>query len=295
MRFYDAHNHLQDDRFGGSQTELITQAGAVGVVGMVVNGACAGDWPRVVDIASSHPGVIPAFGWHPWYLHERTTGWLEQLESFLDRFPTASVGEIGLDRWILEQPASVRSRYQPDLGECPPASLETQTQAFVAQWKLAIQLDRTVTIHCLNAWGRLMELIRVLKAPSRGFLLHSYGGSAELVPELARMGAYFSFPGYFALDRKQRQREVFRHIPLDRLLVETDAPDQLPPTSLVRFPLFGPEPERRNLNHPANLPDIYAFLADWLAIPLSVLEARVELNFRRLFGPSGPTPAPPPP
>jgi TatD DNase family protein len=295
MRFYDAHNHLQDERFGRRQTELLSDAVATGVVGMVVNGACAADWPMVAALARSHTGLIPAFGWHPWYLHEREAGWLEELELQLARFPAASVGEIGLDRWILEQPASVRSRYQPDLGERAPASIEEQAEAFVAQWKLAVRLDRAVTIHCLNAWGRLIEIIKAIPGPSQGFLLHSYGGSAELVPELTRMGAYFGFPGYFALDRKQRQREVFRRIPIDRLLVETDAPDQLPPASLIRFPLYGPEPERRNLNHPANLSGIYAYLADWLAIPLPALESQVELNFRRLFGSSRQILEPPPP
>lgn len=295
MRFYDAHNHLQDERFGRRQTELLSDAAASGVVGMVVNGACAADWPMVVELSRSQTGLIPALGWHPWYLHERGTGWLEELELQLGRFPAASVGEIGLDRWILEQPASVRSKYQPDLGERSPASIEEQAEAFVAQWKLAVRLDRAVTIHCLNAWGRLIEIIKALPVPSRGFLLHSYGGSAELVPELTRMGAYFSFPGYFALDRKQRQREVFRRIPNDRLLVETDAPDQLPPASLIRFPLYGPEPERRNLNHPANLPGIYAYLANWLAMPLPALAAQVELNFCRLFGSSHQIPEPPPP
>ncbi len=295
MRFYDAHNHLQDERFAGRQEELLTTAETVGVIGMVVNGACAADWPMVDSLARSRPGLIPAFGWHPWYLQERETGWLEDLESQLDRFPAASVGEIGLDRWILEQPPSIRARYLPDLGERTPASFEEQTQAFVAQWKLAVRLDRAVTVHCLNAWGRLIEIIQALPGPSQGFLLHSYGGSAELVPELTRMGAYFSFPGYFALDRKQRQRDVFRRIPLDRLLVETDAPDQLPPSSLIRFPCHGPEPDRRPLNHPANLPDIYAYLAEWLSISLPDLESQVELNFRRLFGPPLPSQVPPPP
>ena len=98
MRLYDAHNHLQDERFGGVQDELMTACRATGVAGMVVNGACESDWPRVLELARRFPEVIPSFGYHPWYLEERTPRWQETLVGFLDQVPSA-IGEVGLDRW----------------------------------------------------------------------------------------------------------------------------------------------------------------------------------------------------
>ena len=89
-------------------------------------------------------------------------------------------------------------------------------------------------------------------------------------------------PGYFAHERKERQRETFRRVPLDRLLIETDAPDQSLPAGLVRFPL--PEREGKPLNHPANIGAVYEFASEFLDIPLETLAAQVEANFKRLFG-----------
>ncbi len=118
--------------------------------------------------------------------------------------------------------------------------------------------------------------------PARGFLLHSYGGSAEMIPRFAKLGAYFSLPGYFAHERKARQRDTFRHVPLDRLLIETDAPDQALPADRIAHPL---EDRAGNaINHPANIGAVYAFAAEWLGQPIEALAEQVEENFHRLFG-----------
>jgi TatD DNase family protein len=124
-------------------------------------------------------------------------------------------------------------------------------------------------------------LLRDHPRPARGLVLHSFGGPAEMIPALARLGAYFSFPGYFLLDRKLRQREAFKQIPPDRLLVETDAPDQLLPENRNRFPLAGAD--GNPLNHPANLPAVYSGLAEFLGEKTESLAARVEENFQRVF------------
>lgn len=104
-----------------------------------------------------------------------------------------------------------------------------------------------------------------------------------MVPGLARLGAYFSFPGYFLHERKARQRETFKCIPPDRLLVETDAPDQLPPERWITFPLHDPA-THKPLNHPANLGSVYRGLAEFLGLPVDELAARVGVNFQNAFG-----------
>lgn len=251
---------------------------------MVVNGSAASDWDSVADLAKRHSSIIPSFGWHPWYLHEQQADWLEVLEFHLLQFPNAAVGEIGLDRWILEQSPTIRAPFQPGLREVPPAPLDLQTEVFRGQLSLASRLQRPATIHCLQAWGKLVEVLRTSHLPKRGFLLHSYGGSSELIPLLSEMGAYFSFPGYFAHDRKKKQREVFRSVPMERLLVESDAPDQLPPPDLILVPMQAPASGGRPPNHPANLPKIYSFLAKMLRIPLDSFAHQVEQNYFRLFG-----------
>lgn len=266
MNFYDAHNHLQDERFAGRQTELAAAAQRAGVARMVVNGSGEADWPHVAALAKQFPKlIVPSFGYHPWYVGERSTDWLNQLARFLDETPGSVVGEIGLDRWK------------------PGLAYDGQEEAFTAQLQLAAARNLPASLHCLQAWGRLHDLLRAGPRPPRGFVLHSYGGPAEMVVPLARLGAYFSFPGYFLHERKTRQRETFKQVPQDRLLVETDAPDQLLPDTLNLFPLTD-EAIGKPLNHPANLGAIYRGLAAALNEPVELLAARVEENFLRLFG-----------
>jgi len=263
MKFYDAHNHLQDDRFAGRQSELLVACEKIGVAKMVVNGACESDWPQVLALAQENKIVLPSFGYHPWYLNERTPDWLKNLKKFLDEIPSA-VGEIGLDRW------------KPDL---PYAG---QEEVFLAQLNLATERNLPLSIHCLQAWGRLLELLQTHPRPARGFVLHSYGGPAEMIPAFTKLGGYFSFPGYFLQERKLKQRETFRQVPADRLLIETDAPDQHLPAEKNQFPLV--DAEGKPLNHPANLGAIYSGLAEFLGEKTEALAARGEENFLRLFG-----------
>lgn len=263
MRLYDAHNHLQDDRFAGLREDLLATAVGQGVVKMVVNGACEEDWPLVQELAAKFPQVLPSFGYHPWYLHERTPAWRSIMLDYVNR-ASVGVGEIGLDRWK------------------PGLSYEGQEEAFTWQLRLAAERDLPVSIHCLQIWGRMHELLREHPRPSRGFLLHSYGGSGEMVEPLRKLGAYFSFPGYFMHERKNRRREAFAKVPLDRLLIETDAPDQLPPESRNAFPLH--DASGNAMNHPANVAAIYQYVAEQREMPLLELEGQIEANFQRLFG-----------
>jgi TatD DNase family protein len=255
---------------------------------MVVNGSCEADWPEVLKLArqfpltrpaatlspsdgerdgvrgTSVPKILPSFGYHPWYIHECTGHWLKNLTSCLNKVPSA-VGEIGLDRW------------KPDL------PYENQEEMFIVQLRLAAHRNLPMSIHCLQAWGRMLEILKREPRPACGFLLHSYGGPKEMVKPFADLGAYFSLPGYYAHERKQRQRETFKHVPSDRLVIETDAPDQSLPRERNRFPIIV-IPSNRELNHPANLRGVYEFAAELFGEPLENLAARVEVNFLRLFG-----------
>lgn len=289
-RLYDAHNHLQDERFGGRQGELLAICAQTGVVAMVVNGSCEADWPQVLVLAQQFHltqfsvapltalQIIPSFGYHPWYIHERAADWLRHLVHFLDEAPSA-VGEIGLDRWK------------------PGLSYDGQEEVFIAQLRLAAQRNLPVSIHCLQAWGRMLEILRTEPRPARGFLLHSYGGPKEMVTSFANLGAYFSLPGYYAHERKARQRETFQHVPAERLLIETDAPDQLLPDgqgsmfstqnsglSRVQLHSLADAVTGKALNHPANLAAVYAFGAELRGVSAEALAVQVEENFLRLFG-----------
>jgi TatD DNase family protein len=287
----DAHNHLHDERFCGRQADLVAACREAGIVRMVVNGSSPEDWPAVAALARQYPDlVIPSFGLHPWYVHLRPGDWLDQLRRHLDAFPGAGMGEIGLDRWILDCPPAARAGVSPELAEWKAATLEEQREVLAVQWELAVARGVPVSLHCLQAWGPLMDHLRGAGRPEPGFLLHSYGGPTELVLPLARLGGWFGFPGYFLHDRKHRQREAFRHVPADRLLVETDAPDQRLPEPWPFPDLPGPrslvDGAGRGANHPANLRSVALGLARELRVEADVLLPRLLDNFRRLFCPA---------
>lgn len=263
MKWLDAHNHLHDARLAAFAAEIARSLEALPISAAVVNGTREEDWAAVRDLAGRHPFVVPAFGLHPWHVPRRSAGWRENLVRALDETPGAVIGEIGLDRWIENH----------DLPE--------QLGVFREQMEIAAERNLAAAIHCLRAWGALHEQLRDGRRPARGFLLHSYGGPREMIGPFARLGAYFSFSPYFLHPRKAGAREVFREMPLERLLVETDAPDMCPPEGENPNPLLF---EGRMLNHPANLEVAYGALAELRGLPVEELSGVVEANFLRLFG-----------
>jgi TatD DNase family protein len=263
MKLYDAHNHLHDARLAPHRAAILSDLARLGVARTVVNGTSEADWPDVAALARAEPSVLPSFGLHPWFVAERTAGWRAVRRAQLDAHPTAGVGEIGLDRWIE--------------GHNDAA----QAKVFSAQLTLAAELHRPVTIHCLRAWGALVEMLRTHPLP-RGFLIHAFGGPLEMVREFAALGGYFSFNAYFLHERKAKQREVFQQIPLKRLLIETDAPDMRPPDERNAHPLRDAAGEP--INHPANLALAYHALAGLRGLPVGTLAKQIEKNFATLFG-----------
>ena len=264
--FCDAHNHLQDERFAPGLSDVISTSREAGITRCVVNGTSESDWPQVAALARSHPDLItPSFGLPPWEAHQRSADWFTILTDLFAEFPHAGVGECGLDRWMNNH------------------DLPDQTEVFLQQLELAAQLNSPLSIHCLQAWGPLLDCLRDHSRPERGFLLHSYGGSAPLVPNFSTLGAYFSFSGYFLHPRKESSRQAFRQVPADRLLLESDAPDMLPPEDFVTAPLL--DPDGTALNHPANLPAIASGLAKILGINPEDLSTLTNNNFTRFFTP----------
>jgi len=264
VNLLDAHNHLHDARLAPHHQAILAELRRLQVTRAVVNGTREDDWEAVAALAREHDFVIPSFGLHPWYIAKRGARWIENLREKLAEFPDAGVGEIGLDRWIEGH------------------DVTAQTEVFLPQLALAAELNRPATLHCLRAWGGLDELLRRHPLPRRGFLLHAYGGPAEMVTGFAELGGYFSFNAYFLDERKARQREVFRHIPADRLLVETDAPDMRPPDNLNAFPIRDKHGEL--VNHPAHIALAYERLGKIREMPVDALAAQVAENFKRLFG-----------
>ena len=204
VNWTDSHNHLQF--FPPEEVaKTVAAMAAAGVGRAVVNATSEADWETVAALAERWPErLVPAFGVHPWRAAEVADGWQKRLREMLERHPLASVGECGLDRRVAGQRA-----------------------VFEDQLRLARELGRPVTIHCVQAWGELWDALSAV-TPSGNFLMHGYGGSLEFARRLVPLGAYFSFSPILG----GRALSVFKQLPRERLLVESDDrnPAALPQT-----------------------------------------------------------------
>lgn len=274
---YDAHNHLQFEELAPHLDQIAIDLAEIGLAGAVVNGTHPDDdWDAVAALAERFDWVIPSYGVHPWDVAVRPDDWELKFVHRLESDPRAAVGEIGLDRWILE-PGRAND---PILCGVPAAPIEEQMEVCAWQLRWAADHNRAVTIHCVRAWGPLQEVLRSTPIPAKGFLLHAFGGSPEQVKEFARLGAYFSFNTSLIDPRKIRQRNAFKVVPSDRLLVETDAPAFPPPSPAYSLPAATPGSWQ---NHPANLSLAYADLAILRDEDPAALEESIAQNTLRLF------------
>lgn len=279
MNLHDAHCHYHDAWLRPHRVRVFADLASVDVLRAVVNGTCEADWMDVQELAMEFPVVLPSYGLHPWDVGHRSPEWQRHLLVMLDSDSRAALGEIGLDRWILD-------RARPDdprLAGLRRAPLDEQMEVFLWQLDLAATRNLPVSIHCLDAHGTMLDALRSARVPARGFLLHAYSGSHEMARSFADLGAYFSFSGSFLEPRKARLRELYAALPADRLLVETDAPAMRLPAPLEKFPPLT-APDGAPANHPANLAATYAALAGLRRVPVEKLAGQVAENFLRLFG-----------
>lgn len=247
----DAHNHLHQITNFPEEGNWDDFNGSFEIDLSVVNATSPEDWATVAQLCSKQKTLIPSFGFHPWKIEEdsKLDDGLAALEkaiceikglrpfiSFQEthRLQPVGIGETGLDRWK------------------NPESLPWQEPFLREEIRLAREHDLPLTIHCLRAWGALEKLVKQEIMPDRGFLLHAFGGPEEQLGFWLKQGAWFSFSTAFIGPSYARHQNVFSKIPIDRILLETDAPAMSPPSELTRL-ILPPQENRNACNHPGNL------------------------------------------
>jgi TatD DNase family protein len=236
-KLFDAHCHIQDERLFPYFEDMLEKAGAAGVTAMAAKGCTQADWPRLKRFADAYDFIFPSYGLHPYWIAQRTGNWKEELCRYLIENPQAGVGEIGIDHKM--------DAFDPD----------DQEQVFRDQLLIAQSLNRPVTIHCRDAWGLLVDILKEFGPFERGAVIHCYGGSPETVQELLPLNAYISFAGAILRPTNKKAAQVIPMIPADRLLIETDAPDLFPDIAIDDIEKLKPfRHDDHNLNEPATLP-----------------------------------------
>ena len=252
IELMDAHNHLHFPSLTSSDShldEVLSNMHKVGIRKCVVCGTQPGeDWNCVLELSQRLPElVIPQFGLHPWRISQYlasisggsgdstnnppTSGWSDELERLLILLPHSGVGECGLDKNIKKD-----------------TSMEVQTCIVREHFDLAQRYNRPVTLHCVGAWGTLYDTVNEYMNNKKdksnhhsvySTILHACNSMPiEFVPLFSKIhNVYFSLTMRdFTTSTSTKEVKLIQSIPIDRLLIETDSPDQLPHDLKPIFP-----------------------------------------------------------
>jgi len=235
LMFIDTHCHLDDDSFSGRLPEILELAWTAGVTRFIVPGVGPTCWDKVMVVAAGNDGVFAAPGVHPMRAGELDVPALAMLQKLAPK--AVAIGEIGLD-------------YSYDIPR------EVQQAAFRAQLRLAVRLRLPVLLHCRRAFHDLLVILREEEVARVGGVMHAFSGSPEIAVECVNLGLFIGVAGPVTYDNAVRPVEVVRRIPLEHLLLETDAPD------------LTPVPYRGCPNEPAFLLETARKVAEIKCVPL---------------------------
>ncbi len=253
----DTHCHLDKPEFDPDRGDVLARARAAGVTDVIIPAIGPDRWAALRSFTARTTGTHFGLGVHPQLLPGLAPSGddrrLADLEAALAQGGAVGVGECGLDG------PSV------DAG----APLDRQVAVLRGHLGLARRFRLPVMLHCLKAHDALLALLDEEPLPAGG-VLHSFSGSADQVRQYLRHGLHFSFAGPVTYERARKPLDAARAVPRDRLLVETDAPDQTPRP-------------HRGRNEPAFLPGIAAAVAAALGMTPQEVDALTTANARALF------------
>lgn len=252
MRLFDSHCHFDAEEFDADRAAVLARARAAGVVDQVVPAVDAQNWPKLRAVCADDAGLHPAYGLHPICLANHRPEHLEQLVEWVDRERPCAIGECGLDFHVEGLDAQAQRGY------------------FLAQLRIARDFDLPLVLHARKA---VEEVILALRRVGglRG-VVHSWSGSEEQARQLFELGFHLGVGGPVTYERANRLRGIVARMPLERLLLETDAPDQ--PLST----------HRGQRNEPARMVEVARVVAALRGMTLEQLAAATCDNARALFG-----------
>jgi TatD DNase family protein len=247
----DSHCHLDAPEFDSDRAQVIARARDAGVTRQVVPAVEAAEWPKLREICAGSAGLHAAYGLHPMYLAAHRDEHLSQLREWIEREQPVAVGECGLDYFVEGLDRDLQRHY------------------FERQLHLAREFDLPVIVHARRAVDDVIAAARRIGG-LRG-VVHSYSGSEEQARQLWKSGFLLGLGGPVTYDRANRLRRLAATMPIEYLLLETDAPDQ--PDAGIRG--------RRN--EPARLATVCDVIAGLRGMAAVELAASTSANAERLF------------
>lgn len=248
----DSHVHLDQEAFDPDRLEVIERARAAGVQHMIVPAVDTDSWARIKKLCTNHSGIHPAYGLHPVYLARHAPEHLDHLDAWLADGSAVAVGEIGLDFHL------------------PELDRDQQRFYFTRQLQCAHERDLPVIVHARQALEEVSLTLRRSKS-LRG-VVHSFSGSEQQARQLWDLGFHIGIGGPVTYERAQRLRRLVAKMPLEFLLLESDAPDQ-------------PDAAHRGQrNEPARVTDVLSCVAALRGESEQHVADATTANARHLFG-----------
>ena len=253
MPLFDTHAHYNDDAFDQNRKGLLDAlpdagVGAVGIPGVDVESSRS-----ALALAESRPWLFAAAGIHPEDCAGCTAADFSAIRDLCREKKVVAIGEIGLDYYWAENPPK-----------------EFQQMVFRRQLELALELELPVIVHDREAHGDSLEIVK--EFPGVRGVFHCFSGSPEMAEALIKRGWYLGIDGPITYKNARRAPEVAEVIPLERIVVETDAP------------YLTPEPFRGKRNDSRYLPYVIEKMARWKGVTPEELTEITFANGKRLFG-----------
>lgn len=253
----DTHAHLDYPQYDGDRREVLSRAWDSGLTAIITVGTDDDASRRAVSLAESNPRIYAAVGLHPHEAGKVNDRIMAALEELARRPRVVAVGETGLDY------------HHPT----PPSA--AQEDVFRKHIHLARDAGLPLIIHSRDAHDEVMSMLRLEGGREIGGVMHCFAGDREAAEEALELGFHISFSGILTFKNAVTTKEVARHVPSDRLLVETDCP------------FLSPHPFRGQRNEPARVSLVVRELARLKELSVEEMAVTTTANARRLFSLNG--------
>lgn len=253
LRLTDSHTHLDMPEFSKDLPDVIKRALDTGLVAMVTVGISLSSSLKALEIARGHSEIYSTVGWHPHGAHPLTNKEIDSLKSLAEEPKVVAWGEVGLDFY--------RNR----------ASRNDQISCFRTQVNVAREVKLPLVIHDREAHDETLKILREEAAEEVGGVFHCFSGDWTFAKKCLDLGFYISIPGTVTFKKSEMQKKVARLCPMDRLLIETDAP------------YLTPVPYRGKRNEPSYVLHTAEKLAEIRNLSLADLAWETSRNAARLF------------
>jgi TatD DNase family protein len=277
----DTHAHLDFPEFAGDVDAVIQRAKEAGVSRIIAIGTTLQSSRTAIRFAEEHPEIFAVVGIHPTSASEEKEDFLSELRQLAEHPKVVAIGETGLDyhhlpgttrrQEITETAfgASSTETIEADLRD--DAEMASQSVAFEQHLELAASLSKNVVIHQRDAWTETLKILNRHSRHVRG-VFHCFNGSLEQAQEAIELGHYISFTGIITFKNAADLRQTVTSLPIDRIMVETDAP------------YLSPVPYRGKRCEPAFVREIAAAIAKIRNLTLESFSAQTTKNAEHFFG-----------